>query len=211
MATIKQALAYPFVNFARLWNFWWFLVPIWGWFIVNGYIVRICSEIKKGKSEELPAIRPFKGLFSQGFFLTVALIVPGLILFLLFMIHPVFWLLTVYFGLISPILILQFSEKNKVRDGMNVFRATKMVFTHLGAFLLTWLKMLVVTIIWVLASVPIITLLVTLPTMQYGQYRLFTDFYVEASTVQKKKDKAERRKAIERDIAVSISFKKGGK
>lgn len=208
MATIKQALAYPFVNFARLWNFWWFLVPIWGWFVVYGYFVRICSEIKKGKSEELPAIRPFKGLFGTGFFLFIALLVPGLISVLLTYLYPLFLILQVYFGLIVPILILQFSEKNKVRDGMNVFRATKMVFTHLGAFLLTWLKMLVVTFIWLLASVPIITLLVTLPAMQYGQYRLFTDFYGEASTVQKKKDKAERRKAIEKDIAVSISFKK---
>lgn len=157
---------------------------------------------------ELPAIRPFKGLFGTGFFFMVALSVPGIIAWLLTKLSPWFWILYIYYILIAPVLVLQFSEKNKVRDGMNVFRATKMVFTHLGAFLLTWLKMLVVTIIWLLASVPIITLLVTLPAMQFGQYRLFTDFYVEASTVQKKKDKAERRKAIEKDIAVSISFKK---
>ncbi len=211
MATIKQALAYPFVNFARLWNFWWFLVPIWGWFVVNGYIVRICSELRKGNNQELPAIRPFKGLFGTGFFLFIALLIPWLVSFLLMYRYPAFAVLYVYFVLIIPILVLQFAEKNKVRDGLNILRATKIALTHLGAFLLTWLKMLVVMVIWFLASFPVITLLVTIPAMNFGQYRLFTDFYVEASQVQKKKEKGERRKAIEKDIAVSISFKKGGK
>ncbi len=211
MATIKQALKYPFVQFARLWNYWWFLVPVWGWLVVNGYIVRIVNEIKKGKSDELPAIRPFQGLFETGFFLLIALLVPGLTAFLLTYLWSWFWILYIYFILITPVLVLQFAEKKRIRDGMNVFLATKMVFTHLGSFILTWLKTVVVIIVWVLASLPMITLLITLPAITFGQYRLFTDFYVQASEVQKKKEKVARRQAIEKDISVSISFKKGRK
>jgi len=211
MATIKQALKYPFAKFARLWNYWWMLVPVWGWLVVMGYLIRLVNEIKKGKSDELPAIRPFAGLFSTGFFLVVALLVPGIISSLLANLWSWFWILYVYMILINPILILQFAEKRRIRDGLNVFLATKMVFTHLGSFVLTWLKTMVVIIIWLLASLPMITLLITLPAISFGQYRLFTDFYVQASERQKKNEKVERRKAIERDVSVSISFKKGKK
>ncbi len=213
MATIKRALKYPFVKFARLWNFWWFLVPVWGWFVGMGYFVRLVNEIKKGKGDELPAIRPFLGLFSTGFFLVVGLI-PQIILVLLAkknILFPWSLILAVYFILILPIQVLQFAEKRRIRDGLDVTQATKTALTHLGPFLITWLKMLVVTIIWILASLPVITLLITLPALSFGQYRLFTDFYIEASEKQKKKEKVERRKAIERDVSVSISFRKGKK
>ncbi|MEK6951256.1 MAG: hypothetical protein AABX13_06050 [Nanoarchaeota archaeon] len=211
MATIKQALKYPFINFARLWNYWWFLVPLWGWLVVNGYVVRIINEIRKGKSEELPAIRPFKGLFETGFFLGIALLVPGLTAFLLTFLWGWLRILAVYLILITPVLVLQFTEKRRIRDGMNVLAATKLVFTHFGLFVLTWLKTAVVIIVWALASLPVITLLITLPAITFGKYRLFTDFYVQATEVQKKKEKAARRQAIEKDISVSISFKKRGK
>ncbi len=208
MATIKQTLKYPFVKFARLWNYWWWLVPIWGWLVVGGYVVRIAEELRKGKNEELPAIRPFTGLFSTGFFLLIALLVP--LLATAFLARASSWLLIVfiYIVLISPLLVFQFSEKRKVKDGMNIFRATRLVFSHLGSFLVTWLKMIVVMIIWSLASLPVITLLITLPALRFGGFRLFADFYAEAVERQQKKSNVKRRKEIEKDIGISIQFRK---
>src|SRR3989344_1632716 len=108
MATISEALRLPFAHFERLFNWYWWLIPIWGWFVYCGYFVKFLQGIIKGETKELPPIRPFKGLFSQGFwfflFTLVLLIITIVLLFI-----PVLGILAyLYLALVTPILVLQY-------------------------------------------------------------------------------------------------------
>ena len=190
MATIGEALKYPFANFKRVFNYWWLLVPIWGWFVVPGYFIRVINELVKGNTKELPAIRPFAGLFRTGFFVVVTwliiVIITGLFMFI-----PILGVIVyAYFILVNPILIFQFAEQGKIRDGLNVVRASKTVFASFGRYLVIYVKTIVVGIILFIASVLIITLIVTIPAMSFSQCYLFAEYYKQygkKETVSKKK------------------------
>ncbi len=181
MATIKEGLKYPFVNFKRLFNFYWVLIPVWGWFVFFGYAVKIINEIRSGKREELPPIRPFKGLFKLGFLVAVLSLVYGIAINIVLKIPLVGWIGYIYIMLILPIVFIQFAETEKMADGFDIVRATKTVFGNLGKYIVMYLKIIVVGLIFMAASIPIITLIVTIPAMSFMQYLFVMDFYKEVS------------------------------
>ena len=190
MATIGEALKYPFANFKRVFNYWWLLVPIWGWFVVPGYFIRVINELVKGNTKELPAIRPFAGLFRTGFFVMVTGLIIGIVAWLFMLIPLVGWIAYAYLVLIAPLMIFQFAEQGKIRDGLNVVRASKTVFASFGRYLVAYVKTIVVGIIFLVASILIITLIVTLPAMNFSQYYFFAEYYKQygkKATVSKKK------------------------
>ncbi len=183
MATIKEALKYPFANWKRMFNYWWMLIPIWGWFVVAGYLVRVINEIiKKGSKNELPAIRPWEGLFKTGFLAIITLVILSLFVFVLMLIPYVGVVAYIYISLILPVLWIQFAETKRIRDGLDVLRASNTIFTHLGKYVLALLKSFVVAIIYLLASIPIITFVVTVPVYYFSFLYLFVDFYREAKS-----------------------------
>ncbi len=185
MVTIKEALKYPFGKFARLFNYYWLLVPIWGWFVVYGYMIRVINDIWAGNESELPAIRPFGGLFSTGFFVLVISLALSILAGIASVIPYIGWLVYIYLILVIPVMIMQYAESKRVGDGFNFVRASKMVFMNFGNYIVMWLKVLVVAIVFLIASIPIITLIITIPAMSFSQYFLLADFYKQA------KDKAE--------------------
>ena len=46
--TIIDAFKYPFSNWTRLFNFWWVIIPILGWFAVAGYFMEIIESTLSG-------------------------------------------------------------------------------------------------------------------------------------------------------------------
>ncbi|MBT3836054.1 DUF4013 domain-containing protein [Candidatus Woesearchaeota archaeon] len=181
MASIKEALKYPFANFARLFNYWWILVPVWGWLVASGYGLRVYEEIIKGKDKELPAIRPFTGLFKEGFFLIVVMLVLQIAVFIIALIPLLGWVGNVYYILIAPVLVAQIAVTKKIGDGLNVVDASKVVFNNFGEWIITFLKSLVVVLIWLIASIPIITMVVTIPAISWSQSYLWANYYREAT------------------------------
>tara|TARA_Y100000310_G_C20650430_1_gene799115 strand:- start:506 stop:1069 length:564 start_codon:yes stop_codon:yes gene_type:complete len=187
MASIGEGLKYPFKKFGRLFNYWWFLVPVWGWFVVPGYLLRMINEVVKGKNKELPAIRPFKGLFSAGFFFIVLVLILAIIVNILLLIPVLGWLIYIYYVLIAPILYIQFAQSMKFSDGLNIVEASKTVFGNFGKYLWTYVKMFIIVIILLVASIPLVTLVVTLPAMGFVQNYMFADFYREIGAHKGKK------------------------
>ncbi len=180
MATIKEALKYPFQNFSRLWNFYWILIPIWGWFVVMGYIFRIVQAAQKPNPKELPglpAIRPFTGLFTLGFKMFVFAIVLNLVVFLVMLIPYVGLLLYLIVALLSNFLMLQLAITGKLSEAFNIVKASKDLIANFGQYILTFLKILVVALVFLVLSIPIVTLVVTIPAAGYAQYYLLADFY----------------------------------
>ena len=179
MVSIKEALRFPFANLKRLFNFYWILIPIWGWFVVSGYAIKIIKQVIAGKNQELPPIRPFKGLVKVGFLLFVVSLVLSIIYNVAIFIPIVGWIIYIYLALISPILILQFAEIKRIRDGLNFIEATRTVFANLKLYIVTYLKTIVVVLVLLLASALVITLIFTLPAMAFVQYYIWAEFYKE--------------------------------
>lgn len=51
------AFKYPFRRWQGLFNILWVLVPIYGWFLLIGYRVRIVAEFLQGKYQKTPTIQ----------------------------------------------------------------------------------------------------------------------------------------------------------
>ncbi len=183
--SIKQTLQYPFSRVERVFNYYWFLIPVWGWFVVPGYIVRIFREILRGKDLEMPPIRPFAGLFSTGFFFALLWLVITIITSALLFVPVLGRLAFVYVLFVSPILVLQYVDTGRFGQGLNIVNATKIVFTHFWDYLLMWLKLMVVILAYLVASIPIVTVIVTFPGMAFSEYYLFAEFYKEAKVQTK--------------------------
>lgn len=143
MATIKEALRYSFSRWGRTFNYYWALIPIWGWFVVYGYIIRVLNEIKKG-NKELPPINPFKGLFKTGALFFVVMLVIALASLVLIFIPVVGWLALIYLSFMLPMMMLQFAEKQEIKEGLNFIRASKTVFNDFKRYGKVMLKALAV-------------------------------------------------------------------
>lgn len=182
MASIGQAFKYPFSNMKRFFNFFWIIVPIWGWFVVGGWALRIINEIRNGNSKEVPAIRPWEGLFSTGFFFIVFSLIISIVMQVLIWIPILGWIGYLYIAIISPALMMQFAKNVKFGEGLNIVEATKTTFKNFGSWILTLLKVILVTAVFLIASIPVVTLIITLPAMTYAQYLLWADWYREVTS-----------------------------
>ena len=83
--------------------------------------------------------------------------------------------------LIFPILLIQFSLARNYADmlgnGFDVPRAVRLIAGNLGAYIILLLKMILIGIIAVLASLPLITILITYPAYMYATQFLLVDFF----------------------------------
>lgn len=179
MATIKEALKFPLASFKRLFNFYWGLIPLWGWFILCGYFVREMRSVFLGKVDELPAVRPFKGQFMSGLLLFLVHIVLLSLLYFVLFVPYIGWVLFALIVFVYPVLLLQYANTTQFLEGLNLIEASITAFSNFGKYVLTWLKVLLVSFIWSVLSIPVITVIVTLPAMKYSAIFLYADFYRE--------------------------------
>ena len=64
----KTAFKYPFNRAKGMWNILWVLLPIFGWFALGGYGIRIVKEFSHGKFKKLP-VMSFGSDMKLGFFM----------------------------------------------------------------------------------------------------------------------------------------------
>ncbi|MBW2969241.1 hypothetical protein KY314_03935, partial [Candidatus Woesearchaeota archaeon] len=76
-----------------------------------------------------------------------------------------------------PIMFIQLAEKESLTHAFNVVRAHKIVFNNFKDYIIVVLQQLAVTIVLLIASIPIITLIFTLPAMSYAKNYLYARFY----------------------------------
>src|SRR3989344_3909252 len=156
VVSITDAVKYPFDNFKRLFNFYYVLIPILGLIALLGYCVKTIQSIMKRMDEELPEFGSFADNLRLGF--------------------P----LAIIFVIIAPILIMQHAQKGTIASGLDIIEATHMAATNFVDYIITYLKVLIVSVIFLIASIPIVTLIVTVPASSFSKLLLFTDFYRRA-------------------------------
>ena len=187
MATIKSALKYPFAKFGRLFYWLWIFLPIIGWLALAGYNLRIIKDILKGNHKEVPKFGPFWGNCALGLYAFVVGIAIGLATSVFaFLQMPmgiagsvIYYAVTIYVGLISPIMIIQLAETENLAKAFDVVRAHKIVFKNFRKYIIVVLQQLVVAFVFLLASIPIITLIFTIPAMSYSKQYLYARFYAD--------------------------------
>ncbi|MBW2969286.1 DUF4013 domain-containing protein [Candidatus Woesearchaeota archaeon] len=184
MATIEQALKFPFARIKRLFYWLWILIPIFGWFAFSGYIMRIIQSVIKGKYKQAPKFGKFWPNFILGIYVFILSAVIGIVImpvsFLQFA-GPfgfiAYYAVIIYISFIAPIMFIQLAEKESLTHAFNVVRAHKIVFGNFKEYIIVVLQQLAVAIVLLIASIPIITLIFTLPAMSYSKNYLYARFY----------------------------------
>ena len=171
-----QAFAYPFRKFSRIFNVLWALVPIVGPLAVYGYSVWIAQKFIRGEYEQLPKFNFSKNL-KLGFFMFLKFI-PFLIA--ISVIYTTLSFLGTVGGIITailmffvyPILMINFMRHETVAASFDI-RVVKPVFTHIGDYLITVLK----SIVLVLIFAAMLLIFIGYPALQFTQGIFLADFY----------------------------------
>ncbi len=170
------AFKYPFNRSEGMWNILWVFLPIFGWFALGGYGVRIIQEFSKGKFKKLPIFK-FNNDLNLGFFMFIKslpfLFSYLLLLTILYAISPWLGFIRIFIELfIIPILTINFLNKETVISFFE-FKILNSVFDNLGDYLIVLLKSILLTIIFLI----MIIVLVGLPALVFTRNIFLADFY----------------------------------
>ena len=181
METFRDAIAYPFGRFSRLFYWLWILVPIVGALAFVGYEVRMIRTLLKGNRKEAPAFGPFWENAKVGLFFLVFALLYSLLLGLISIIPFIGKLLYIIGFFIIPVLMVQCATgagfTHMLKQGFRIDRGADLIFKHIGMYLLTVLKIIAVVVLAVIASLPLITLIITYPAYRYAFWYLVTGFW----------------------------------
>jgi len=180
MATLSfpQAFKYPFKRWVGLLNILWLLVPIYGWFLLIGYRVRILAEFLQGKYTKLPKIQHGKD-FKLGWVMfwkavpgILVLIVANLLLTDFSRRHGPSWVFILLAILVVPVLALNFIKKRTVASCFE-FDLVRIVFKNFGDYLVALLKDFALTLVFIV----MIVILVGFPSLAYTKMIFMTEWF----------------------------------
>ncbi len=172
-----SAISYPFNRARRMWNILWLLFPIFGWFALGGYGVRIIQEFSKGKFKMLPEMKFGKDM-KLGFFMFLKALPFVLVVLAVFsgllLINPVLeGIFEILFGIfVFPILAIHFMNKMTIESFFE-FRVVKAVWNNMGDYLVALLKSIGLGLIFFV----MIIILVGIPASQFTKNIFLVDFY----------------------------------
>lgn len=174
---IGSALKYPWKKMTRAFWYWIILIPIFGWFPLYGYMLDVIQNITKGNDKELPKFGKYWPSFIDGFYFFVFVMIVSVVLNIVMRIPIAGWAAYILIALIMPMLMVNYAVKRKFSAFFDVVFATKMVFGNFIDYIVLILKNIVVGLFWLLCSIPIVTLIWTLPAMQFSGQYLIAQFY----------------------------------
>jgi hypothetical protein len=193
MATIGEAITYPLKKFWRLFYWLWALIPVIGWISYIGYTLRLTREVMRGNKKEAPKYGKFWENFNNGLFPFIVILAINIIsMFIAPVLKKVgvvgnilYYLLALLIGFLLGVMVLQYIEKWRIEDFFKIGRAFSTLFGNFGSFIVMLLKQLVASIVFLIMSIPIITMLFTMPAMGYSKNMLLADWYRNANKPRK--------------------------
>ena len=171
-----DAFKYPFNRAKGMFNILWLFLPIFGWFALGGYGVRIVQEFVKGQFKQLPEMN-FSSDMKFGFFMFLKaipfLFVYTLVDSILGTIPFVGFVVVMLLGIfVVPILSINFMKKETVESFFE-FDIVKVVFDNLGDYAVAVLKGLGLFLVFL----PMVIVLVGIPGIIFTQNMFLADFY----------------------------------
>lgn len=186
---LARMFRYPWEQWTRIFNFWWVLIPILGWFALMGYTKKIINELLAGNNKELPKFGSFGENMKTGFFFFVYTLVLGIVLGIVFMIlgfvfglipflgQIIMILIQLYAGFMASLMVMDYVKKGNFAAGWDIAGVNKVIINNIEEAVMTILKTLIVVIGYLLASVLIVTIVVTIPAAVLSSYYLYAEFY----------------------------------
>ena len=174
--SFSDAFKYPFNNFKRMFNILWVLFPIFGWFALFGYGVRIVKSFIVGAFSGLPEML-FGSDMKLGFFMflkSLPFMLAYIIISSVLSAIPVLGGLVLMFLeiLVVPILGINFMKKETIESFFE-FGIVKGVFDNLGEYLVAMLKSIGLAIVFMILTF----VLVGIPGLVFTSNIFIADFY----------------------------------
>lgn len=171
-----SAFSYPFNRAKGMWNALWLLLPIFGWFALGGYSVRIVKEFVDGKFKQLPVMK-FGDDMKFGFFMflkAIPFIIAYVIIALILELIPVLGdVVQIFFSLfVVPMLAINFMKKETVESFFEI-DLVKPVMDNFKDYLVALLKSIGLAIIFFV----MIIVLVGIPASMFTKNIFIADFY----------------------------------
>jgi len=171
-----SAFSYPFNRAKGMLNVLWLLLPIFGWFALSGYGVRIVQGFIRGKFKELPLFS-FGSDMKLGFFMFLKSI-PFVFAYMIFyyvlefipVLGDIAGLVISFF--VVPILGINFIRKESVASFFE-FEIVSVVFENLGEYVVALLKSIALFIVFLF----MIIVLVGIPGGIFTNNIFLADFY----------------------------------
>ena len=172
-----KAFKYPFNRLKGMLNALWILLPIFGWFALLGYTVRIVNEFLEGKFEQLPTMQ-FGSDMKLGFvmflkaipFAIVYMVVIGVVgIVSQDLLQIVNFLFSCF---IIPLLGVNFIKKQTV-EAYFEFGVLKAMKENLGDYIVMILKTYALAIIFGLLTI----VLIGFPALMFTGSIFVADFY----------------------------------
>lgn len=175
--SFDKAFSYPFSKAKRMFNIFWLFLPIFGWFALGGYSVRIVQGFAKGRFKEMPAMK-FGSDMKLGFFMflkAIPFVIAVAVAFsILFVISPALEaIMELLFGIfVFPMLGINFMKKMTIESFFE-FGIAKAVWNNMGDYLIAILKSIGLGIIFLLMMI----VLVGIPAGMFTKNIFLADFY----------------------------------
>ena len=180
----KKGFHYPFNRSKAMWNILWLLVPIYGWFALGGYTIRIINEFIKGKFKKLPKMHAWPD-FKLGLVMFLKSIPFAFVYSALtsmldgtaFLFNPI-WATT---GSIAnfflaffmvPILSINFFKKQTISSYFE-FKILKYVFNNINDYIIALVKSIALGLIFLVMMI----ILVGIPASAFTKNIFLADFY----------------------------------
>ena len=188
--TIEMGFKYPFKQWKRLFNFWWAIIPILGWFAVTGYFKKIIEHMLKKDFKELPKFGNFWDNFSKGLMFFIMMLIPMIIAGVITsIIGKIFegipfggligFLIACFIDFFLALLFINYVKGNNFEDVIDVKKIWAMISKDWNKTFTMMVKQAVLVLAFIIVSIPIITLVVTIPAMVFAGYYFIVDFYNE--------------------------------
>lgn len=188
---IKDGFKYPFNEWTRLFNFWWVLIPILGWFAVVGYFKKIVEHMLKKDFKELPKFGSLIYNFKEGFFFFLIMLVPMIIIGIVSgMFSSIFsgstlgrivsLAISIFLDVFLALLVINYVKHKKYEDIFDVKKVWNIMSKDWNKTLMAVAKQFAVVILLILASIPVVTMVVTIPAMSFAGYYFLVDLYNKA-------------------------------
>jgi hypothetical protein len=168
----SDGFSYPFGNAKRMWNVLWLLLPIFGWFALGGYSVRIVGEWTKGKFKGLPEMK-FVDDMKLGVIMFVKAI-PFIVCYMVIVgvVGEVDFIGSLVNLFVVPVLSINFVVKRTVASYFE-FKVLDSVFANFWDYVVSMLKCFVLGVIYLV----LVIVLVGIPGSLFTKNIFIADFY----------------------------------
>lgn len=172
----SDAFKFPFNRWKGLLNILWIFLPIFGWFALGGYGIRIVQGFTKGKFKELPVMTFGKDM-KFGFFMFLKAI-PFIVAYfvvmgLLGLLGGVGTFVNILIDIfVIPMLVVNFMSKQTM-ESLFEFRIVDKVFSNFGDYVVAMLKEIGLGLVFLVLSI----VLVGIPAGMFAKNIFVADFY----------------------------------